>query len=94
MVIYYLYCHPSRNIKWLRTADDLEVNRRRHSYVSRDQQRRVFDERDWATEEQIELIKKHLTDHLSQREALNIDTVDIKRIGQVKKVFRRRRIVN
>ena len=87
MIFYYLYCHPSRSIKLFRTNQDLEVNRRRHSYVSRDGQRRVFDERDWATEEQI----KRIRDQFSQADAL--DTVDIKQIGKVKKVFKRKRMV-
>jgi len=86
MILYYLYCHPTRKIKFFRTEQDLEVNRRRHSYVSRDQQRRVFDERDWTTEDQIKRIKEHL----SQTNSL-YDTVDIKQIGKIKTAFRRKR---
>lgn len=89
MILYYLYCHPSRNIKFFRTQTE---SKRRHSYVSRDQQRRIFDEHDWATEDQIDELKKRLTDQLSQIEAL--DSADIQHVGKLKKVFRRKKIVN
>lgn len=88
MIFYYLLCHPSRKIRIFRTEEDLRINERRHSYVSRDQQRRVFDEKDWATETEIERLKEEL----SQNDAL--DTVDIKEIGLYKKVIRRKRKVN
>ena len=95
MVLYYLYFHPLRNIKFFRTEEDLKINKRRHSYVSRDTQRRIFSEVDWATEEQIEQIKKHLIDQLSHEEALIVDSKDIEHIGKIKKVLKRRkRIVN
>lgn len=92
-IVYYLYCHPSRSIKFFRTEDDLDFNRRRHSYVSRDQQRRVFDESDWATEEQIIELKRRLTDQLNQTDVLDsaVRVQDIKYIGKVRRSFRRRR---
>lgn len=91
MIIYYLYCHPSRSIKFFRTESNLDYNRRRHSYVSRDQQRRVFDESDWATEEQITEIKRRLADRLKLADTPDsVNMHDIKYIGRVKKVFSRR----
>ena len=81
MIYYYLCHHPTRGIKIFRDKVDFGEPLINYEAITRESQRRNFNPRDWATEQELEL----LLNMIEQRNG--VDESELKRIGRVKRRF-------
>lgn len=81
MIYYYLVHHPSRAVRIIRDEVDALHDEVRCGTITREAQRKNFNPRDWATEQELQAIR-HLIE--SQND---VNEEEFKRIGIVKRRF-------